>query len=235
MNQLTRIFEGHEFRVIENEEGPLFLLNDVCGILNLAPRVVKQRLSEDVCATYPLKTVGGTQRATFLNEDGLYDVVLESRKPEAKKFRKWITGEVIPSIRKTGSYQVDQPSNRTLLLETALEHEKKLETHDKRINYLENNMRINGPQEQCIGKNARGKVVEALGGKESNAYQKVSRKAFSQFWNEFKSYFEVPRYGELPKVRFEEALQFIQEWTPSTALRLEIKKANDQQQLRLAE
>ncbi|WP_040759430.1 Rha family transcriptional regulator [Sporosarcina newyorkensis] len=131
--------------------------------------------------------------------------------------------------------QLKQPSNRTLLLETALEHEKKLETHDKRINYLENSMRINGPQEQRIGKNARGRIVECLGGKESPAYTKVSRKVFSLFWNEFKSYFEVPRYGELPKIRFEEALQFIQEWSPDTALRLEIKKLNNQQQLRLVE
>ena len=236
MNQLTKIFEGHDLRIIGDENDPKFLLLDVCDILTLSnSRAVKSRLDKDVISTYALQTAGGEQQATFVNEDGLYDVVLESRKPEAKRFRKWITSEVIPSIRKTGSYQVDQPSNRTLLLETALEHEKKLETHDKRINYLENNMRINGPQEQRIGKNVRGRIVECLGGKESKAYSEVSRKVFSLFWNEFKSYFEVPRYGELPKVRFEEALQFIQEWSPDTALRLEIKKLNNQQQLRLVE
>ncbi|PIC72493.1 phage antirepressor KilAC domain-containing protein [Sporosarcina sp. P17b] len=114
MNQLTKLFDGQELRIIENEEGPLFLLNDVCGILNLAPRVVKQRLLEDVCATYPLETAGGTQQATFVNEDGLYDVVLESRKPEAKKFRKWVTGEVIPSIRKHGGYLTPETVEQVL-------------------------------------------------------------------------------------------------------------------------
>lgn len=128
-----------------------------------------------------------------------------------------------------------QPSNRKLLLQTALDHEEKLETHDKRINYLENNMRINGPQEQRIGKNARGKIVECLGGKESSAYKNMSKKVFSLFWNEFKNHFQIPRYGELPKVRFDEALNFIREWTPSTSLRFEIKALNNQQHLKLAE
>lgn len=54
----------------------------------------------------PLLTAGGIQQANFVNEDGLYDVILDSRKSEAKKFRKWITSEVLPSIRKTGSYSV---------------------------------------------------------------------------------------------------------------------------------
>lgn len=128
-----------------------------------------------------------------------------------------------------------QPSNTKLLLQAALEHDGRLEVVETDVKYLKDNMRINGPQEQRIGKNARGRIVECLGGKDSPAYTEISRKAFSLFWNEFKSYFEVPRYGELPKIRFEEALQFIQEWTPDTALRMEIKKLNNQQQLRLVE
>ena len=96
-------------------------------------------------------------------------------------------------------------------------------------------MRINGPQEHRINMNGRGKVVERLGGKDSNAYKTISRKVFSQFWNEFKKHFEIPRYGELPKVRFEDAIQFIEEWSPDTSARLEIKTLNSQQHLRLAE
>lgn len=57
-----------------------------------------------VCSTYPLQTAGGVQQVNFVNEDGLYDVILDSRKPEARKFRKWITSEVLPEIRKNGGY-----------------------------------------------------------------------------------------------------------------------------------
>lgn len=131
--------------------------------------------------------------------------------------------------------QLTQPSNTKLLLQTALEQEERLEVVETDVKYLKDHMRINGPQEQRINRNARGKIVECLGGKDSNAYKAISKSVFSQFWNEFKRYFEIPRYGELPKVRFEESLNFIQEWSPDTALRLEIKKLNGQQHLKLAE
>ncbi|WP_342538493.1 ORF6C domain-containing protein [Sporosarcina sp. FSL K6-1540] len=131
--------------------------------------------------------------------------------------------------------QLTQPSNTKLLLQSALEQEERLEVFETDVKYLKDHMRINGPQEQRIGANARGKVMQCLGGIESAAYKEIGRKAFQQFWRDFKKYFEIPRYGELPKVRFEESLQFIQEWSPDAALRLEIKKLNGQQHLRLAE
>lgn len=109
MNQLTKMFDGKNLMIIENNGEPSFLLKDVCSILEIGNhRHVKTRLEDDVVSNYPIKdSLGRTQQATFVNEDGLYDVILDSRKPEAKKFRKWITSEVLPSIRKTGSYEID--------------------------------------------------------------------------------------------------------------------------------
>ncbi|EXZ18765.1 BRO family, N-terminal domain protein [Bacteroides fragilis str. J-143-4] len=77
---------------------------DVCQVLDLTPSKVAQRLDKDVLSKYPLETSGGIQQANFVNEDGLYDAILDSRKPEAKQFRKWVTNEVLPSIRKHGGY-----------------------------------------------------------------------------------------------------------------------------------
>ena len=107
MNQL-QIFNHEEFgnvRVLGDGNNPLFCLSDVCRVLEL-PQVAKvvQRLDKDVLSTHPLETAGGIQQMYFVNEDGLYDVILDSRKPIAKRFRKWLTGEVVPSIRKTGMY-----------------------------------------------------------------------------------------------------------------------------------
>lgn len=105
-----KIFENEQFgqvRITMNDSGePMFCLADLCLVLDLTPSKVAQRLEEDVLSKYPLLTAGGIQQANFVNEDGLYDVILDSRKSEAKKFRKWITSEVLPSIRKTGSYSV---------------------------------------------------------------------------------------------------------------------------------
>ncbi|MED0759018.1 phage antirepressor KilAC domain-containing protein [Aneurinibacillus thermoaerophilus] len=111
MNQLQRLFQyqGCNVRVVMLNGEPWFVLKDVCEILELGQVAgVKRRLSEDVISNHPLQTAGGLQQMTVINEDGLYDVVLESRKPEAKAFRKWITSEVLPTIRKTGSYFIEQ-------------------------------------------------------------------------------------------------------------------------------
>lgn len=93
-----------EIRTAGTSEDPLFCLSDVCSVLGLRQGDVKQRLDKGVVSTQPLETAGGIQQANFVNEDGLYDVILDSRKPQAKAFRKWITSEVLPAIRKTGGY-----------------------------------------------------------------------------------------------------------------------------------
>lgn len=93
-----------EIRTAGTSEEPLFCLSDVCSVLGLRQGDVKQRLDKGVVLTQPLETAGGIQQANFVNEDGLYDVILDSRKPQAKAFRKWVTSEVLPAIRKTGGY-----------------------------------------------------------------------------------------------------------------------------------
>lgn len=108
-------FQERDLRVIEMDSKPWFILNEVCGLLDLSPRVVRQRLTDDVCSTYPIPdALGRMQESTIVNEDGLYDVVLESRKPEAKVFRKWITNDVIPSIRQHGAYMTPETIEKTL-------------------------------------------------------------------------------------------------------------------------
>lgn len=106
-----QIFNSSEFgevRIIGTPDNPLFCLADVCRALELGnPRQVKARLDKDVISNDTLSTPGGNQTFTFVNEDGLYDVIFDSRKPEAKKFRKWVTSEVLPSIRKYGAYMTD--------------------------------------------------------------------------------------------------------------------------------
>lgn len=97
-----------EIRTTTDENGePWFCLVDVCKILDLNPTDVRRRLEDGVVSNHPIQdALGRTQQANFVNEDGLYDTILDSRKPDAKRFRKWITGDVLPSIRKTGQYSV---------------------------------------------------------------------------------------------------------------------------------
>lgn len=114
-------------------------------------------------------------------------------------------------------------------------HEKQYKVLDGRVGTLEDTMRIDGSQEQKINRKGRRKVMESLGGGRSKAYQEISRKVFSNFWGEFNRYFEIPRYGELPRIQFDEAIHFIEEWSPNTSMRLEINTLNGQQHMHLAE
>lgn len=129
----------------------------------------------------------------------------------------------------------------TLALESALNTRKQLQSIQmevvevkETVQNLVVTMRIDGNQEAQISKRGREVVIAALGGKESNAYKKISRQVFSAFWRDFKNHFEVPRYGEIPKTRFAESIKFISMWQPSTTLRMEINAYN-QQGLKLVE
>ena len=116
--QAIQIFNNPSFgnvRVAGTEVDPLFCLADVCKALGLSAKGVNQRLGDEVISNYPIAdSLGRTQQALFVNEDGLYDVILDSRKPEAKLFRKWITSEVLPTIRKHGAYMTDNIIEKTL-------------------------------------------------------------------------------------------------------------------------
>lgn len=109
--QAIQIFNNPSFgnvRVAGSEDNPLFCLADVCKALDLQPSAVMRRLDDGVISNNPITdNLGRQQVANFVNEDGLYDVILDSRKPEAKQFRKWITSEVLPTIRKHGAYMTD--------------------------------------------------------------------------------------------------------------------------------
>ncbi len=102
-------------RVAGTEANPQFCLADVCKALKLTAKGVNQRLGDEVVSNYPIiDSLGREQQALFVNEDGLYDVILDSRKAEARQFRKWITSEVLPTIRKHGAYMTDDALQKAI-------------------------------------------------------------------------------------------------------------------------
>lgn len=107
-------FDSQEVRVVAGSDGePWFVAADVCKVLD-QPDTSKvcSRLDEDEKGTHIMRTPGGSQEMTVINESGLYSLILTSRKAEAKRFKKWVTSEVLPSIRKTGSYSFDKKETK---------------------------------------------------------------------------------------------------------------------------
>lgn len=99
-------FQSNQLRTIKGADGePWFVLADVCAVLGIGNSSdVSRRLDDDEKGVDKIDTLGGSQEVTVISESGLYAVILRSNKPEAKPFRRWVTGEVLPAIRKTGAY-----------------------------------------------------------------------------------------------------------------------------------
>ena len=135
MDNNIQIFNNEELgtiRIMGTPDAPLFCLGDVCKMLGLRQGHVRERLDDGVVSTEPiLDSLGREQVANFVTEDGLYDVILDSRKSEAKRFRKWVTSEVLPTIRKHGAYMTKDALERAIAepdfliqLATTLKEEK---------------------------------------------------------------------------------------------------------------
>lgn len=225
-------FENQNVRVLEKDGEPWFVGKDVATVLGYAnpSKAVSNHVdSEDKRMEMIAHSQNGnvvTQTA-LINESGLYSLVLSSKLESAKRFKRWVTSEVLPQLRKTGTYTTN---SMELALQAALDHERKIKAIETDVDYLKNNMRIDGVQQQQIQATAKQSIIHALGGQESIAYKEISKKAFSAFWNEFKQYFKVPRYGDLPKMKMDEAIRFIELWRPSTSLQMEIDSCNSQMQ-----
>lgn len=144
MNEL-RMFNSPEFgevRVIMGADNePKFCLVDVCQTLGLNPSKIAQRLTDDVLSKYPIAdALGRQQENNFVNEDGLYDVILDSRKKKAKMFRKWVTSEVLPAIRKTGGYMVTKQDDtpEMIMARAVMVAQDTIKRHEQRMRELEN-------------------------------------------------------------------------------------------------
>ncbi|AEJ44400.1 BRO-N domain-containing protein [Alicyclobacillus acidocaldarius] len=121
------MFKGHRIRVVMINDEPWWVAADVLVILEL-DRKALERIDEDEKGVSSIHTPGGQQNMTIINEAGLYSLILGSRKPEAKAFKRWVTHEVLPSIRKTGKYETP-------------ERREQCEVADKQLKVMELNVR----------------------------------------------------------------------------------------------
>jgi anti-repressor protein len=109
-NQALQIFnfDGGDVRVVLVDGQPWWVASDVAGVLAVGrAHDAVRRLDDDEKGTVTIRTPGGPQNLATVSESGLYAMILTSRKPEAKRFKRWVTGEVLPALRKTGRYQVE--------------------------------------------------------------------------------------------------------------------------------
>jgi anti-repressor protein len=146
MNELQKVFNysGNEVRTVIKNDEVWFVAKDVCEVLEINKyRDAVSRLDDDERGSLVVDTLGGKQEMSAVNESGIYSLVFTSRKPEAKVFKKWVTSEVLPFIRKHGAYMTDDVLEKTLNdpdymigLLTALKEEKQKRLEVEKTNHI---------------------------------------------------------------------------------------------------
>lgn len=131
-------YQGQQVRTDYKDEAVWFVAADVCRVLDIInPTMAVGRLDDDEKGLSSIETLGGNQQMVVVNEAGLYSLILTSRKPQAKEFKRWVTHDVLPSIRKHGLYAIDDVLENPDLLIKALTELKKEREEKKRLE-LEN-------------------------------------------------------------------------------------------------
>ena len=227
MNEL-QIFKNDEFGevrtvIIDNE--PWFVGKDVAEALGY--KNTRQALSTNVMSedkgVHSVDTPSGTQQMTIINESGLYALIFGSKLDSAKRFKHWVTSEVLPSIRRSGSYQKSLTPEQMMRIQLEM-----IDDVSGRVTKLENTMNIDYGQQRVLEKEVAKVVIESLDGKDSNAYREVSKKVFSECNHDIKDYFHVNSRNNIPRLKFEEAIDYIRSWTPCSNTRMLIRDCNAQ-------
>ena len=235
MNDL-QIFNNEEFgevrTAVVNDE-PMFCLIDICKVLEIKNATdVAKRLDEDELTRLNLGSRAG--ETNFITESGLYAVILRSDKPNAKKFRKWVTSEVLPTIRKTGSYNkpMSTAEKIKLLAQGNEELNERVEKVEDKLDSLENDMPLYGCEIEELKNHISRRAISILDGKNSEAYKDASIRGtvYKDIYRQLKrEYGYASSYKSLKRKYLADAHEFVDCYAAPTYLQEQITDANAQQ------
>ena len=225
LNQLE-IFKNREFgeiRTVTMDGAPWFVGKDVADILGYqnGSRDINRHVDEEDRHKIMLFDGNQDKETIIINESGLYSLILSSKLATAKRFKHWVTSEVLPQIRRTGSYQKRLTPEEMMRIQLGM-----VDDHENRIEHLENTMTIDYGQQQELKKAVNKRVIEILGGKKAPAYKELSKKVFAECNHDIQDYFAVNSRNNIPSLRFENALEYVEGWNPSNNTILDVRSCN---------
>lgn len=235
MNGL-QIFENSEFgeiRMTEIDGKPYFVATDVATALGYTnPR----KAVNDHCKGVTKRdtpTSSGVQSMSYINEGDLYRLIMKSKLPSAEKFESWVMDEVLPQIRKTGSYNKPMTTAEKiqLLAQGNDELNERVDHVEEKINSLEQDMPLYGCEIDEVSKHVKRKAVNVLGGKDSEAYRDASIRSqlFSDIYAQIKrEYGLVSSYKSIKRKYIADVHDFIDCYEPPMVLDEQIRDANSQ-------
>lgn len=238
--QEIQIFNNPDFgeiRTITINGEPWFVGNDCAKALGFKDPYsgVRKNVDAEDKLTCPVGSGGETRNMNVINESGLYSLIFGSKLESAKKFKSWVTKEVLPSIRKTGGYSAPKtiPEQIQLLAQGNVEVNKRIDIIEERFNDFEKSLPLLPNEADKVSNAVKKRVVEILGGKESPAYKNrgICQKAFKDAYRELKRNFDVTRYKDIKREQMETAVELALRYEPSLYLKESIEQVNAQQKL----
>ncbi|QKG77408.1 ORF6C domain-containing protein [Streptococcus canis] len=238
MNEIFN-FNGQKVRTLTINNEPYFVGKDVADILGYQnpQKAIRDHVDFDDKLTEQIVQSGQNREMIIINESGLYSLILSSKLPQAKEFKRWVTSEVLPQIRKQGLYIPENLSDEAFI--ALFTGQKKLKQKQlelaQDVDYLKNEQPIHPSFAQALLKKRKARVVMWLGGMDSPAYSdKVfAQSVFREAEMDFKAHFNVSRYDMLPKKFEDAALSYWMTWEPSTNTKMKIADLNQSSQLYL--
>lgn len=239
MNEIT-IFNNPEFgdvRTIMIDGEPWFVGKDVAESLGYerTADAIRKHVEEDDKLTRSFADSGQSRQMYIINESGLYSLIFGSKLESAKKFKKWVTSEVLPQLRKTGSYGIPKlPQTPMELLELHYEAIKqvdnKVNTLEERFNEFEQTLPLLPEDADDVSKEVKKRVVEILGGKDSNAYhdKSLSQTVFKDAYKDLKRNFDVNSYKAIKRQRKGAAIELARAYQAPLYLQERIRYTNAQ-------
>lgn len=220
MENNVQVFSNPVFgniRTMMIDGAPWFVGKEVADILGYAntQKAIRDHVDEEDRLTERIVLSGQNREVVLINESGLYGLILSSKMPAAKRFKHWVSSEVLPTIRKTGSYNVPAPMTpieQLQLQATAiLQVNEKVDNLDKKIDRLELDLPILGIEIDRITLAVHKKGVECLGGKYSEAYQDRSLrgKVYNDIYADLKQHFHVGSYKSIKRSQCDLAVSII--------------------------
>ena len=235
MDNAVQIFNSSEFGrvrtvVIDNEVWFVGKdLADALGYSNTRDAVSKHVDDEDKLVSQ-FATSGQIRNMTVVNESGLFSLVVDSSLPMAKKFRKWITSEVIPQIRKTGSYGVPQTSagQIQLLAQGHVELEQKIDAVNDDFQNFKTDLPMLPAEIEEVTRAAKRRGLRVLGGKLSNAYSDRSlvTKVYKDIYEQIHRQFGVESFKAIKRREKETVIKLINSYELPLVLKEEIESKN---------
>ena len=201
----------HEVITYGDLENPLFLAKDVANWIEHSDvSKMIRNVDDDEKVKNNNPTLGGQQEMWFLTEDGLYEVLMQSRKPIAKQFKKKVK-KLLKDLRLSKS---NPYANMSKELQAILMVDQKQQELEKKILNIEDKMTVNYELAENLRSAINIRAVELLGGKDSEAYRKLNKKLFAAFYRDIKRTFKVNSYKNLSVKNYDRAMEYIQNWEP---------------------